>query len=224
MKTNARHLDDNAPAESLTEQAYRQLEEAITTLALAPGSVVSEVQLSERFRIGRSPVRVALQRLVNAGLVDILPRRGVIVSAIDVRSLEKLVQVRREIDRLMTGEAAQKATPGQRWRFSEIADEMEQLAKEPDGHLFLKLDAQYYDLLLAAARNDWGAKAVQLMQPVLRRFWYYHYQQEGDLPLAARLHAEIARHVAAGDGESARAASDKRFDYIETIARTTLLD
>ena len=51
---------------TLTTRAYEKIEELIVTLALAPGTTVSEVDLSERLRIGRTPVREALQRLAIA--------------------------------------------------------------------------------------------------------------------------------------------------------------
>jgi DNA-binding GntR family transcriptional regulator len=52
--------------ESLTEQAYAQIEEAIITLQIPPGSTVSEVALSEMTGIGRTPIREAIQRLARA--------------------------------------------------------------------------------------------------------------------------------------------------------------
>ena len=67
-----------AGAESLTEQAYRQIEEQIVTLRLKPGDVLSEQMLSATFGIGRTPVREALQRLAHEGLVIILPRKGIL--------------------------------------------------------------------------------------------------------------------------------------------------
>src|SRR4051794_38383310 len=71
--------------ETLTEQAYRAIEEAIVTLALQPGEAVSESQLSLRFHFGRAPVREALQRLAREKLVRILPRRGIVVAQVDIR-------------------------------------------------------------------------------------------------------------------------------------------
>ena len=64
----------------LTDRAWRALEEEIVTLKIAPGSVVSEAGLSARLGLGRTPVREALQRLASEGLVQILPRRGIIVT------------------------------------------------------------------------------------------------------------------------------------------------
>ena len=66
--------------ESLTDKAYAQLEEMIVTLQLAPGAVLSEMELGERLNIGRTPVREALHRLAREGLVLILPRKGILVT------------------------------------------------------------------------------------------------------------------------------------------------
>ena len=60
----------------LTDQAYEQIEEAIVTLRLAPGSSVSELQLSEMTGIGRTPIREAIQRLAREHLIMVLPQRG----------------------------------------------------------------------------------------------------------------------------------------------------
>src|SRR5258707_256719 len=81
--------------ETLTDQAYRELEEEIITLRIPPGAVVSEALLSKRFGVGRTPVREALQRLAREGLVVIMPRRGVVVSEIDVSAQLRLLEARR---------------------------------------------------------------------------------------------------------------------------------
>src|SRR5690349_22570667 len=59
----------NHAPESLTERAYRLIEEQIVTLRLKPGDVISEQTLSANFRIGRTPIREALQRLTREGLI-----------------------------------------------------------------------------------------------------------------------------------------------------------
>ena len=69
--------------ESLTEQAYAQIEEAIITLQIPPGSTVSELALSEMTGIGRTPIREAIQRLAREHLIVILPQRGLLVPEID---------------------------------------------------------------------------------------------------------------------------------------------
>ena len=69
----------------VADRAYRELEEMIVTLQLSPGTVLSEQALSVRLKIGRTPIREALQRLARDGLVAIMPRRGIMVSEINLR-------------------------------------------------------------------------------------------------------------------------------------------
>jgi DNA-binding GntR family transcriptional regulator len=73
---------------SLTDKAYREIEEQIVTLRLRG--------LAKHLNIGRTPVREALQQLAREGLVTILPRRGVIVSEINIRNQLELLRVRRD--------------------------------------------------------------------------------------------------------------------------------
>ena len=207
---------------TLTDLAYRRIEEEIVTLELAPGSIVSESQLSKRSGIGRTPIREALQRLAHAGLVVILPRRGILISEIDIRAQLQLLEVRREVERLVAGGAAERATPSERDRFHGIADDMLRAAETDDDRAFLRLDRELNDVSVEAARNEFAAKSMQLMQPLSRRFWFIHYQEVADLPLCARLHAEVARAIADGNRERACAASDRLLDYIETFTRATL--
>lgn len=226
MSSNSAAPDIEAAADSdsLGERAYKAIEEAIVTLELAPGTSVSEVQLSRRFGLGRSPVRSALQRLAAEGMVLILPRRGIMVSQIDVRSQVKLVETRREVERLVACYAAIKAASGDRQRFREIGEEMEAAASANAVQAFLRLDAEFYDLALNAARNEWAAKCIRLMQPISRRFWYYHFQHADDLGTAAHRQAELVRAIASGDAEQAKAACEARCDYVERMTRNTLLD
>ena len=180
---------DEAGYNSLTDHAYQRIEEEIVTLELAPGSVVSEARLSERIGIGRTPIREALQRLAHAGLVMILPRRGILISEINVRSQLQLIEVRREVERLIAGNAADRAAAGERQRFGEIADAMLRAADTDDDRAFLRLDRELNDLSVTASRNEFPSKSMQLMQPLSRRFWFIHYREVADLPLCARLHA-----------------------------------
>ena len=154
--------------ETLTNQAYRELEEEIITLRIPPGAVVSEALLSERFGVGRTPVREALQRLAREGLVVIMPRRGVVVSEIDVSAQLRLLEVRRELERLMARGAAQRASKPQRRRFQEIAAGMDQAAKRADALAFMRWDREFNLLLLEAAGNEFGAKTLGMLNGLSR--------------------------------------------------------
>jgi len=178
--------------------------------------------LSERLRIGRTPIREALQRLARERLVVILPRRGVMVSAIDVRSQLRLLEVRRELERLVARGAARRASEGERARFVELARAFERAARTGDDKAFMRTDREFNELCLAAVRNEFAAGAMGLMNSLSRRFWFHHYKQAADMPETAKLHADIARAIAAGDAQAAAAALDRLLDSIEAFTRATV--
>ena len=208
--------------ETLTNRAYAALEEMIVTLQLKPGEVLSEAGLTKMLDIGRTPIREALQRLSMEGLVVILPRRGVLVSEINVRSQLELLRVRREVERLMARLAAIRANRVERERFRRLAEDMERCAESNDDIEFMRLDKEFNLLVARTCRNEYARRSMGLMQGLARRFWYQHYQEALDLPHCARLHATLARKISDGRSEAAAAASDELVDYIEDFTRGTL--
>ena len=207
---------------SLTDRAYVALEEMICTLRLEPGEVLSEGALSERLRIGRTPVREALQRLAREGLVTVLPRRGVLVSEFNVKKQLRMLEVRRELERLMARSAAARATDEERARFETVARAMHESADAGDDIGFMRLDHEFNVLVSQTNRNEFASEAISLMAGLSRRFWFMHHRQAGDLSMIARLHADIAMAIASGDGDAAAAGSDALLDYIESITRAAV--
>ena len=178
--------------------------------------------LSSQLGIGRTPIREALQRLARESLVVILPRRGVMVSEINVRTQLQLLEVRREVERLVARSAARRATPQERREMAELARRFLATVKNNDDRGFMRADREFNELLLAAAKNEFAAGAMRLMQSLSRRFWYQHYKEAADLPETARLHADIARAIAKGDEDAAAGATDRLLDKIRSFTRATV--
>jgi DNA-binding GntR family transcriptional regulator len=221
-----RHSITDAAAyeeESLASRAYVAIEEMIATLKLAPGKVVSEKMLSSVLGFGRTPVREALQQLAREGLVVILPKRGVVISEIDVLKQLKCLEVRRDFERWLAGAAARRAREDERNRFSALAAEMETDARNDDGESFLAHDREFNQLLQTAARNELAAAMMKLVQGLSRRFWFAHYKEFANLANeVATAHARVARAIAAGSEEEAKIMSDRLFDDAVRLAKATL--
>lgn len=206
---------------SLTDRAYAVLEERIISLRLAPGATVSELELSRALGIGRTPIREALQRLAREGLVTILPRRGILVSEINVKSQLRLLEVRRALETLIARTAAHRATDGERERLNELADEFDRCAKSLDDEAFMRADREFNALSRAACHNEFASGAMGLIHSLSRRFFFTHCKQVGDMSLTARRHAELARAIASGNGAKAEKATARLLDVIEKFTRDT---
>lgn len=214
---------NNLQLESMSDRAYRSLEELISTLQLEPGQILSETALASQLGIGRTPIREALQRLAREGLVTILPRKGILVSAINPAKQLQLLEVRRALERMVSRSAALSASESERHEFREIAEGMERAAREGDEIIFMQHDADMNTLQIKAARNEYAGKAMDLLQGLSRRFWFAHNKTREDLSTCATLHAELARNIADGDADSASEASDRLLEFITEFTRATVL-
>ncbi len=208
--------------ESQAQMAYRILEEMIVTLKLPPGSKISEKALNRSLGFGRTPIREALQRLAIEGTVTILPRSGVIVSDIDMADQLTMIEVRRELEKIIAGRAARLAMEDERRVFSTLADNFDLAAQQDDENIFITTDREFNTLIVNTAKNKYAAYAIGPIEAQTRRFWYLHFKRFGDLARVSQLHANIARTIAANDEAGARQASDRLLDYVDEYTRKTL--
>ena len=93
------------PPLSLTERAVAQLRADILSTRLAPGEVISEAMAAERLELGKAPIRAALARLAEEGLVASVPRRGWVVSLVTIRDIHEVFDLRL----MLEPEAARRA-------------------------------------------------------------------------------------------------------------------
>ncbi|CAB3894227.1 GntR family transcriptional regulator [Achromobacter sp. K91] len=211
-------------AVSQTEKAYCALEEMIVTGELPPGSQWSETTLSERVGIGRSPVRDALQKLAFQRLVEIAPRQGIFISEIDYQGQLKIIQARREIERLIVAQAAQWADDGERAELTQLARELEDLKAVNDMRMYMRLHFTLTSQIGAASRNSYAAEFHAMLQTLARRFLYFHQKRHPDLVQICELHIQQINAIVEGSVERAIATAEARNDYAENLARNILME
>ena len=199
---------------SLAEQAYALLEEKLVTLQLSPGELLGEKDLVEQLGIGRTPVREAIQRLSAEGMLQILPRKGLMVTPLRRSDLLQIIEARRVLERLLVVKAAERATPDQRQAMHILASHLD--AAGDDLEVFFRLDHRLDELLEAACQNQYLVKALNAMHAQCRRLWYLHRQQL-NLPRSAQLHGGLARAVADSDSAGAIRALDEIIAILETL-------
>ena len=199
---------------SLAEQAYRMLEEQLVTLRLAPGELIAEKDLVDKTGIGRTPVREAIQRLSAEGLLQVLPRKGLMVTPLRRSDLMRIIEARRVLERLMVVKAAERATSDQRQAFRMLATQL--LAADNDLEVFFRFDRRLDELLEVACDNRFLVDALAAMHSQCRRLWYLHRKQL-DLPRSAQLHGGLAQAVAVGNSAGAIRALDEIIAILESL-------
>ena len=190
---------------SKADQAYALLEEKIIGLELKPGQVYSEAELGELIQLGRTPMREALLRLAKERLVEMIPRRGVLICDIDLKQHLGLLETRRALDTLIVTRAARRVSPQLGKRLKECSAEMLRAAEDEDVDAFRRVDDEVDVLLGTASKSVFAVDAVKHLYAHCKRFWSYHHDHV-DLAHSARQHSELLLAVAGGDEEGARNA------------------
>lgn len=222
MKASENLFDREAVSQS--EKAYVLLEEMIVTGELPPGSQWSENVLSERLGIGRSPVRDALQKLAFQRLVHIAPRHGIFISEIDYQGQLKIIQSRREIEKLIVVQAALSATDQDRAEMIKLIAELEKLKIRKDIRGYMRVHFNLTKVVGNAARNSYAAEFYAMLQTLARRFLYFHQDRYPSLGKICDLHINQLNAIISGAPDVAMEAAVARNDYAEERTRNIVME
>lgn len=203
---------------SLVQLAYESIKERIINLHFLPGQYLNEAAICAQLKLGRTPVHQALQRLDLEGLVDVLPRKGVIVQPDSLAEIMKILDSRITVEPELARAAARRVAAG------EIA--ADQLARLKD-IATATVDEDPPDIVAFTTNDRWFHREVAELSgnPILRdfarvlherstRFWYLNLWQTIDVALTNRQHAAIADAVIAGDE---KLAAQRLRDHIATL-------
>lgn len=184
-------------------QTHAWIRRAILTLELKPNTALSEKELSSRFGISRTPVREALIKLSDEGLVDIFPQRGTYVSPIRVAEVAEAQFIREALETAVARMAAAKADDTFKARIRENLTE-QRIAME-DGRLedFMRLDEGFHRAFsdFAALPRAWHV--IQNVKGQLDRVRYLSLPHPGHVTHLYEQHKDISDAVQGGDADAA---------------------
>ena len=213
-------MDQQYPP-SLADAAYQAIEEMIVSRRLMPGAMISESRLAEELGIGRTPIREAIARLRHIDFVEVHPRRGVLVSGVDVIRHLELLEVRRPLEECVVRCAAERATSRDLDELGALAGELADAARGRDRVRYFRAKRSIHETEVRAAYNPVLTRTMYALHAQSRRFWY-SYEPTDSFPEGARLHGAIAHHVVNRDAESAVRAVAALFEFLEHLTRRAL--
>lgn len=190
-------------------QLYELLRAAIIDLSLPPGSPLSRPALATQFGVSSTPVRDALMRLEEEGLVDVFPQHATEVSRIDVAAAHQAHVLRRALETEMVRMAAREADAELKLALEQSVARMRALLELKDFERFSEEDALFHRLLFAAAGTPDLWYLVRNRSGHLDRLRRLHLPSPGKGEAIVADHAAIASAVAAGDPDRADAAMRK---------------
>ena len=179
------------PQPSLRSQAYLEIKRRINRLEYRPGTYLNEAQISRQLNIGRTPVHQALDRLMLECLVQIIPRKGVVVQSI---SLDEVVQIleARLINEVHCIElATERATSQQITAMQALLALAEPLTRARDREKLMNLDREFHRLISESARNAVIADILRALHERSLRFWFIAVGDDLQLRRIAEEHRAI---------------------------------
>jgi DNA-binding GntR family transcriptional regulator len=221
-------VPDHARTDSLSEQAYFLLRDRIVTLKLAPGSMVNERELVEELGLGRTPIREALRRLADDGLVEVYPRRGIYVGAVDVGDLGAISELRVELEGFASRLAANRATADDRSDLAALLEEIEETAGSTatstavDQHTLIHLDQRIHRTIYRIARNEFLEAACDRAFVLALRLWFLAIERIHRLENAVAEHRDLLQAIATGDADRAAEVARRHVTGFETEIRKLL--
>lgn len=202
-------------ADPLREQAYRHIHGKLLAGELPAGRVVSEHSLAREIGISRTPVREAIRRLEQEGVLEQVPRYGTIVRRPQRRDLEELYELREALEPYAVAHVAGRLSAEEVTRLTRLCDEIASVAetvkrsrRAADAALMRRLlsaDLAFHMVLLRASGNRRLMKIIADSRVLTRIFGTP--RQEHDAAVIEethRFHTRILNAVKRGDAESAR--------------------
>jgi DNA-binding GntR family transcriptional regulator len=197
----------NAPVlekQLLRNDVYRRLRDAIIDGSLAPGERLRDGELATWLGVSRTPVREALLRLAESGLVEAKPRSSTTVASLNLRELRDARDVVASMHQLAVRETVGRLTKADIAAMSEANRKFRDAIKKGDVDAAIRADDELHGVPVTVAANRALSAVLEQFSPVLRRVERLRFSTRGGHASVAR-HAELIRLCAAGDAEQAAA-------------------
>ena len=187
-KPKTRKLDDaeKKARQSLSDIAYEDLKFRIITLVYEPGSYLNEARLSDDLEIGRTPIHQAVRRLTHEGLIEMIPRKGLIVRPISLQEVGEIIDLRLVNEVYCAGQACEKMTSAMSEELTAILNEAEAFAEQGDIQSQMMVDRRFHDKIAQIAGNQVLAEILRNLHERSMRIWF--------VSLGNEIHATGVRH------------------------------
>ncbi len=191
---------------SLRDMAHEAIKLRIITCALKPGEYVNELQLSEMLKIGRTPVHQALNRLRLEGMVEIIPRKGVIVKPVSLNEVLHIIEVRLINECYCARLAAERANDLDIVDLDDVLTRTTHWVSLRNVENLMLLDREFHMLVARAAKNDVTSELVRGLHERSLRFWFVSLHSPSQHRDVHEQHEAIVAAIRNRDPDKAEAA------------------
>jgi DNA-binding GntR family transcriptional regulator len=205
--------------ELLADRVFDEVKREIIECRLEPETLIAEASLAARYSVSKGPVREALKRLAQMGLVRSLPRVGYIVSSVNLGDIDEIFSIRIALEPLAVELATPRLIPPE-------LDELERLAavpllEQPDeerGAVLRRSNSEFHRLLATASGNVRLARTVAALLDELERVMHMLAREAGLADLANE-HISLVRLLRTGDAAASAELMARQLQADHAVVR-----
>lgn len=199
-------MNKSPAAESLSDTVRAAMERDLLSGVLKPGTVLDERSLAERFEVSRTPVREAVLYLAAQGLLNVVPRVGVMVPKLGIKELLSLLEMLAEMEGTCAKLAAKRMDAKERMTLRNALAACEAAAKTGRPSAYEAANKQFHQVIYTGARNDWAARQVYGLRLRCASYQRSFFEVPKRLEASLAEHRQVVAAIEAGDEEAARQA------------------
>lgn len=205
-----------------SDEIYDALFESLLRGELKPGDRVREAELAERYGVSRTPIREAMQRLENQGLLVHEPRKGASIRKLDQQAITELYLLRGVLEGMAAAEAAQHASEAEIDALSDLIEDS--AAPDADPVHTARTNKAFHDAIHRAAHNRFLVSVMEGLTATMTLLGKTTLGAKARASAAQTEHHAIVEAIAARRPDAAREAAEAHIRAAHRARLRMLLD
>jgi len=208
---------------SIHGKIFKTIRDRIVYMEYPPGKLLPEKDLCEEFKVSRTPLREAIQKLKEMKLVSVIPRYGTYISPVDINEIRSAFEVKIKLEGLAGETAARRITADKLAEMKALIEKADALLKV-DGHRYLiEIDAQFHEIIYQATQNPILQEMLENLHSRCARLWNSALSEV--IPIATILTQlkEIYSSLEKRDSHKARQLMEEHVRYFIDQIKSQLL-
>lgn len=191
---------------SLMQQAYDAIKAKILSLELRPGLFLNEASLCELTGIGRMPVHQAIHRLQAEGMVEVIPRKGLVIRTDSLHDIMAVLEARMAMEPNIVALAAERIGPEHIAELKRLLKESRRLLHQSQRDSFSVIDRAFHGTVAEGSGNKFLADSLRPLHERSDLMWHLRIMPADGLEVTQREHEEVLNAIVERNPEAARRA------------------
>jgi DNA-binding GntR family transcriptional regulator len=201
-------------AATAASRIYSDLRNELVSLQRRPGEVISEADIALSYGVSRTPVREAILKLSDEGLLEIFPQSGIFVSRIPLAALPEAIIIRKALETTTAQMAAERATASQILNLHSILQRQHEANAARDSDAFHQADEAFHATIADIAGYPGIWTLIQQVKVHVDRYRRLTLPQVGRIGRTITEHESVLDAIEAHDPDAARSAMEFHLDRL----------